>query len=115
MLLKTRSRPLVKRERRMEFSDHLAYVASLGCCVPGCGAPASVHHLRVAGTDAAAGRRSSDRWAVPVCHRHHQGQGGIHHSGHQAVAEWAWWARIGIDPLALAERLWAESHAWVMP
>lgn len=110
-LLKTRSRPLIKRARRLECSEHLAYVAGLPCSVPGCAMVANVHHLRVKGTDAAAGRRSSDCYAVPVCRAHHQGVGGIHHYGR----EWKWWADIGIDPLALAARLWAEFEAGEMP
>lgn len=104
-LLKTRSRPLAKRPGRIRCPKHLEYVASLPCVYPGCRAAASVHHLRVRGTDACAGRRSSDRFAVPVCQAHHQGQGGIHHFGDEEV----WFMGIGIDPLALAADLWATS------
>lgn len=107
---KTRSRPIKHRMRREKWPAHLAFVASLPCSVLGCNAPANVHHLRVPGTDAAAGRRASDRFAVPCCWQHHQGQGGIHHRGlHDRGSEEDWWAARGIDPLAIAESLWKRS------
>ncbi len=106
MIPKTNSRPLVRKGKRVESLAHLAYVAQQPCAVPGCRRVANVHHLRVPGTDAAAGRRSSDCYAVPVCHHHQQAPGSIHHRGEEA----AWWAALEIDPLRLAARLWAESR-----
>lgn len=108
---KTSSRSRAPRPRRLVCPAHLAYVASLPCAVPGCGRAASVHHLRVKGADAAAGRRAGDNFAVPVCQPHHQGVEGIHHYGHESK----WWRDIGVDPLALAAQLWAESHGGPMP
>ena len=112
MIPKTSSRSRAKKPRRLECRAHLEYVASQPCAVPGCNGPANVHHLRIPGADHAAGRRSGDNFAVPVCKAHHQGVGGIHHFGRESV----WWRGVGVDPLALAARLWAESRAGgVMP
>lgn len=106
MLLKTRSRPMVRKETRLEWPKHLAFIARHRCCVPGCRAhPVHVHHLRVPGTDAAAGRKASDCFTVPVCHQHHTGAYGIHFSGNEA----AWWAFRDVDPIALAQRFVAAS------
>jgi hypothetical protein len=104
-LLKIRSRRQTPKQPRRSWPAHLAYVAEQGCCVPGCRNPANVHHLRLPGTDACAGRRSSDRFAVGLCRAHHQGQNGLHHCGDEA----AWWARIGVDPMAEAAMLWDAS------
>lgn len=103
---KTRSRPLVKRERRQTCAAHLGFVARHRCVV--CRAhPVHCHHVRLPETGAAAGRKPSDAWVLPVCHRCHQGQGGIHHVGNEAK----WWADKGIDPLALCRELVRRSAA----
>lgn len=108
-LSKQRSRPLAKKPRRLTCSDHLAYLATLPCAA--CGArPVTIHHLRCQGSTAAAGRRAGDHEAVGLCHAHHQGDAGVHKLG-----ERAFWALHGIDPLALAARLWAESRGNPMP
>ena len=99
---RTRSRSLVSEPRREECRAHLAFVARFRCCVPGCFRhPVHVHHLRVPGSDAAGGRKASDRYALPVCMEHHQGPGGIHASGGEAD----WWAARGVDPLAFARAM----------
>lgn len=109
-LAKTRSRARERRTRRVTDKQHLAYVASLPCAVPGCRGRATVHHLRCLGSDACAGRRSSDPFATPLCVEHHQGDTGVHKLG-----EAAFWPALGIDPLALAAELWRQSHGGEMP
>lgn len=109
-LLKTRSRSRERRSRRVQDQKHLAYVAGMPCCVPGCHAPATVHHLRCLGSTAAGSRRSGDNESVPLCKAHHQGDAGV-----EAIGERKFWPALGIDPLALAAKLWAESHAGAMP
>lgn len=109
-LLKTRSRAKIEKAPRVENPKHLAYVASLPCAVPGCRRASMVHHLRCQGSGAAAGRRSGDSEAVGLCHEHHQGDTGVHKLG-----ERAFWRALGIDPLALAARLWVESHGEELP
>lgn len=109
-LAKTRSRPLVRRQRRVVAPNHLAYVASLPCCVCGKEPPSTVHHLRCLGSSAAAGRRAGDDETLPLCAEHHQGDTGVHKRG-----EITFWMLRGIVPLVLAARLWAESHGEAMP
>lgn len=109
-LLKTRSRPLVKRARRLVCKGLLGFIAEQPCAVPGCRYRATVHHLRCAGSTAAAGRRSGDDEAVPLCAEHHQGDTGVH-----KVGEAAFWSALGIDALALAGRLRAEFERGGMP
>ncbi len=110
LLSKTRSRPRERRQRRVTDAKHLAYVASLPCVVPGCHQAATVHHLRCEGSTAAAGRKSGDDEAVPACAEHHQGDSGVH-----KIGERRFWSVLGIDPIKLAARLWAESRAGEMP
>ena len=49
------------------------------------------------------GRKVSDRFAVPICRLHHRE---LHRRGN----EHAWWQNQGIDPLVVAETLWARTH-----
>jgi hypothetical protein len=49
------------------------------------------------------GRKVSDRFTVPICRLHHRE---LHRRGNER----AWWQSKGIDPLAIATRLWARTH-----
>ncbi|MCH7544663.1 MAG: hypothetical protein IIB65_13630 [Proteobacteria bacterium] len=49
------------------------------------------------------GRKVSDEWVVPLCALHHR-------SLHDVGDERRWWECHGIDPLAVAERLWGEKQ-----
>jgi len=40
---------------------------------------------------------------VPLCRAHHR-------ELHRAGKEVDWWARIGIEPIDIARRLWIETH-----
>lgn len=67
----------VSAQRRREGNDdaYLALIRQLPCCVPGCQAfaPSDPHHLKggPAKQERALGRKSTDKWAVPMCRRHH--------------------------------------------
>ena len=50
------------------------------------------------------GRRVSDRFTVPICRLHHR-------ELHRRSNERGWWQKQGIDPLVIAARLWAKTHA----
>ena len=89
---------------RPRSREHMAYVASFPCLIRGCPEIANVHHLTHA-QPKARGLKSGDNWTVPLCERHHQGQGGVHDAGREG----AWWAARGIDALAVAAQLWNES------
>jgi DNA recombination protein Rad52 len=87
--------------RRIRDRDHLRVVATQPCLV--CGRqPSHAHHVRHAQPRALA-RKVSDEWVVPLCAVHHRAL-------HDAGNEERWWKGQSIDPLAVAERLWAMSR-----
>jgi ERF superfamily len=89
-------KPVRERDRH-----HLRFVASKPCLV--CGrTPSDAHHVKFA-QGPALGRKVSDRFTVPLCRLHHRD---LHRRGNERP----WWQGQGIDPLAVASRLWRESH-----
>ena len=99
---------LIPKPVRMRSKEHLARVRTLRCCVHGCaGWPVEVHHLTHA-QPKARGLKSGDQWCVSLCAAHHNptSHGSVHHAGDER----AWWGSLGIDPMAIAERLWNESE-----
>lgn len=94
------------KTRRKRDKDHRAFVASKPCLV--CGRrPSDAHHLRFA-QPRAMGRKVSDEFTVPLCRTHHRGL-------HQRTDEVAWWQEVRVNPLAVAEQLWQESHGSEAP
>ena len=93
---------LIPKEKRIRDKAHLAFVASQPCLV--CGRkPAQAHHIRFA-QPRGLGLKVSDEFTVPLCNGHHDS---LHHTGDER----AWWTRHGIlDPLQIANRLWAASR-----
>ena len=88
--------------KRLRDKAHLGFVRSQPCLV--CGhQPSDPHHLQFA-QPRALGLKVSDEFTVPLCRNHHQ-------QLHQAGNEVAWWHHLGIKPLEIANKLWAESHA----
>lgn len=51
----------------------------------------------------AIGLKVSDEFTVPLCRGHHR-------QLHQARNEEAWWTRIKIDALKVAQGLWEQNH-----
>jgi hypothetical protein len=87
--------------RRVRDREHVKFVAGHPCLI--CGRhPADPHHLRFA-QSRALGRKVSDEFTVPLCRGHHRE---VHRCGDEA----AWWAKVGIDPLGVANALWRETH-----
>jgi hypothetical protein len=90
-------KPVRERDR-----NHLRFVASQPCLV--CGrTPSDAHHIKFA-EQRTMGRKVSDRFTVPVCRLHHRE---LHRRGNER----AWWLKQQIDPLSVAARLWATTHA----
>lgn len=56
-------------------------------------------------------KKADDRWAIPLCPELHRLADGCQHD----CNEREWWEQWGIDPLVLAEELWAArgDHAWM--
>jgi ERF superfamily len=87
--------------RRIRDKAHIKFVCKQPCLV--CGRrPTDPHHLRFA-QHPALGRKVSDEFTVPLCRVHHRE---VHRCGDES----GWWTRSGIDPLAIASALWAQTH-----
>ena len=88
--------------RRYRDKAHVKFVASRPCLV--CGrTPADAHHLRFAQVRA-LGRKVSDEFTVPLCRTHHRE---LHRAGNEA----GWWAKLGIDAVIVARKLWRETRS----
>lgn len=99
-----KSRLALPTPKRIRAPEHLKWVGSLGCTV--CQRnPADAHHLKRVQPNALA-RKPGDQWVVPLCRLHHRAL-------HDAGNETQWWDRQKIDPVALAEELWAESSGLI--
>jgi hypothetical protein len=87
--------------RRYRDRAHLQFVASQPClrCER---QPSEPHHLRFV-QPRALGRKVSDEYAVPLCRTHHRE---VHRHGDEV----AWWKAAGIDPIAIALRLWQHTR-----
>ena len=87
--------------RRIRDRHHVKYVAGRPCLI--CGRqPSDPHHLRFA-QPRALGRKVSDEFTVPLCRSHHR-------EVHRFSDELAWWKQAGIEPVAIAQILWRETH-----
>jgi hypothetical protein len=87
--------------RRVRDKDHIHFVRKQPCLV--CGRhPVDAHHLRFA-QHSALGRKVSDEFTVPLCRVHHRE---VHRHGDET----GWWSESGLDPLAVASRLWAQTR-----
>jgi hypothetical protein len=88
--------------RRYRDKAHIKFVALRPCLV--CGRkPADPHHLRFAQVRA-LGRKVSDEFTVPLCRTHHRE---LHRTGNEA----RWWAKVGIDAVSIARKLWNETRS----
>ncbi len=96
-----KSSPVHPEPRRVRDREHVKFVSKHPCLI--CGRrPADPHHLRFA-QSRALGRKVSDEFTIPLCRGHHRE---VHRCGDEA----AWWAKVGVEPLAVANALWRESH-----
>jgi hypothetical protein len=87
--------------RRYRNKAHLRYVAQQPCLL--CGRkPSDPHHLRFM-QPRALGRKASDEFSVPLCRIHHRL---VHRVGNES----AWWKEAGIDPIAVARKLWGQTR-----
>lgn len=102
------SRPKSEKAHRGRERDngHLAFVRRLPCACGCLRTPCDAAHVRYA--DLTRGKtatgmavKPSDKWTVPLTRACHEEQHGTN--------ERAFWASKGIDPLDLAERLYAVS------
>jgi hypothetical protein len=81
------------------FPAHLAWIRSLPCTIAGCNGHAEAAHVRQA-SGGGMGLKPDDRFALPLCHRHHAYQ---HRVGHAAFDR-----EYGIESRAIALQLAAR-------
>lgn len=95
--------PLVQRRPRVHKDDYLAFIRTLPCVI--CGLhPCEACHVRYSNLQygkrtTGVGIKPDDRWAVPMCSRHHREQ----HSRGERI----WWEGRKIDPLVIAAMLFS--------
>jgi hypothetical protein len=90
--------PFFKQPREQDEA-HLKWLRTLPCCICRDNTSTEAAHLRVGSIndgkrETGMAEKSSDKWALPLCGRHHREQ--------HSMNEMAFWASYGIDPLALA-------------
>jgi DNA recombination protein Rad52 len=91
----------IVQPKRLRDKAHLKFVASQPCLI--CERqPSDPHHVRYA-QPRALGLKVSDEFTVPLCRGHHR-------QLHQAGNEETWWKTLNIDPLAIANGLWEQTH-----
>jgi Protein of unknown function (DUF968) len=93
---------LRQREPRERDEKHLDYIRSLGCCVCGDETSTEAAHIRTASLEngkihTGMSEKPSDKWAVPLCNKHHREQ--------HTMNELEFWKKHGIDPFMLAMTL----------
>lgn len=98
------------KTKRVRSRKHLERLKMMPCSIPGCkGQPVDAHHLKC-GPEGGGSVVASDIWAVPLgrwCHHDAIAPDGVHRTGNERD----WWARHGLDPLAIAEHHAAVSRA----
>jgi hypothetical protein len=96
-----KSQLAIAEPKRLRDKAHLKFVASQPCLI--CGRqPSDPHHLRFA-QPRGIGVKVSDEFTVPLCRGHHR-------QLHQAGNEVAWWERLQINALEIANGLWEQTH-----
>ena len=89
---------LRQRTPRVRDNKHLNYIRSLPCCICGDNTTTEAAHLRTSrieiGKDDHGWGRPDDKWALPLCGRHHREQ--------HTMNEMDFWRCHGINPFALA-------------
>ena len=93
---------LRQRQPRERDEKHLDYIRSLPCCICKDNTSTEAAHIRTASLDhgkrgAGMQEKSSDKWALPLCGKHHREQ--------HSMNEMKFWAKYGIDPFMLAMTL----------
>jgi hypothetical protein len=91
--------PIPKSPREKD-EHYLAWIRQQPCCLCGDDVHVEAAHLRVGSInhgkdDTGMQMKSSDKWALPLCTKHHRMQ-------HAAGNELVFWASFGIDPFALS-------------
>jgi hypothetical protein len=88
--------------------DYLALIRQLPCLHCGMEPCYEAAHVRLAsaafGKASGLGKKPPDRWALPLCPDHHRLARDCQHN----QGEQMFWARLGINPLIVCGRLYAQ-------
>ncbi len=94
-----------RKRPRVHSATHLEWLRTLPCAVTG-GAPVEAAHIRYG--DMTYGKRETgksekpdDKWCLPLSPVEHRKQ--------HAMNEREYWRSVGIDPLLVALKLWANT------
>jgi hypothetical protein len=98
-----------QRQPRIQCPAFLAFVRRKPCCACGAPPPSQAAHIRFGNLEigkrpTGIAEKPSDRWAVPLCADCHLDTPGAQHN----VGEKKFWVRVGIDPFALASKLYGQ-------
>lgn len=101
---------LRQKEPRQRDERHLKFIRGMECCLPFCKREAEPAHLRmdnlaIGKEPTGKGEKPHDKFCVPVCPYHHRIGLDCQHNSNERE----WWDLRGIDPWAIAARLWIES------
>ena len=92
---------LRQRDPRQKDARHLAWIRQQPCCICGDNTTTEAAHLRTSnieiGKDDHGWGRPSDKWALPLCGKHHREQ--------HSMNEMDFWKCHGINPFILAMTL----------
>jgi len=92
-------------ERDAAYLEKIRMCPCLYCGQDPCCEAAHVRYASAAfGKASGLQKKPADRFAVPLCPEDHRI---ARHAQHQHNEE-AWWASIGINPLLVAEQMWAK-------
>ena len=88
-----------QRQPRERDEKYLDYIRQQPCCICGDNTTVEAAHLRVGSINdgkpyTGMAEKSSDKWALPLCGKHHREQ--------HSMNEQYFWASYGIDPFATA-------------
>jgi hypothetical protein len=93
---------LRQRQPRVHNAKHLDFIRSQPCCI--CKDNTSTEAAHIRSGNLGWGKRSTgmqekpdDKWAVPLCNKHHREQ--------HSMDEMDFWASYGIDPFITAMML----------
>ena len=97
---------LRQREPREKNAKHLNFIRSLPCCICGDNTSTEAAHIRTGSLEhgkrqTGKAEKSSDKWAIPLCNRHHREQ--------HSMNEMDFWECYRINPFILAMTLKARS------
>jgi hypothetical protein len=90
-----------ERQPREKDDVYLAWLRTQPCCICGDNTSTEAAHLRIGSVndgkrETGMGEKPSDKWALPLCSRHHRMQ--------HSMREDTFWQIHGLDPVALCMR-----------